>query len=150
MDTAIAIRTMVIHDGVAYLQAGGGIVIRSRLTSTWRTPLVGRDRARGRRAGKSPNYVSSPSASSSGIASNQEAEVAANPPFSRWVLEEQNNAGMGGTLIILISRELPKCLARVPNSRATPRRRIVQKIDCRIVGPRDTRPRSRSLYRKFL
>eukprot|EP00939_MAST-03C_sp_MAST-3C-sp1_P002378 g2378.t1 len=30
MDTAIAIRTMVIHDDVAYLQAGGGIVYDSK------------------------------------------------------------------------------------------------------------------------
>jgi anthranilate synthase component 1 len=29
MDTAIAIRTIVIKDGVAYLQAGGGIVADS-------------------------------------------------------------------------------------------------------------------------
>ena len=29
MDTAIAIRTMVVKDGVAYLQAGGGVVYDS-------------------------------------------------------------------------------------------------------------------------
>ncbi len=29
MDTAIAIRTMVIHNGVAHVQAGGGIVADS-------------------------------------------------------------------------------------------------------------------------
>ena len=29
MDTAIAIRTIVIKDGVAYLQAGGGVVADS-------------------------------------------------------------------------------------------------------------------------
>ena len=34
LDTCIAIRTMVVKDGVAYLQAGGGIVYDSE-------PLVG-------------------------------------------------------------------------------------------------------------
>lgn len=29
MDTCIALRTMVVKDGVAYLQAGGGIVFDS-------------------------------------------------------------------------------------------------------------------------
>ena len=29
LDTCIAIRTLVLHDGVAYLQAGGGIVADS-------------------------------------------------------------------------------------------------------------------------
>ena len=35
MDTCIALRTMVIKDGVAYLQAGGGIVFDSEETDEW-------------------------------------------------------------------------------------------------------------------
>ena len=35
MDTCIAIRTMLVKDGVAYLQAGGGIVFDSEKTEEW-------------------------------------------------------------------------------------------------------------------
>lgn len=35
MDTAIAIRTLVMKDGVAYLQAGGGIVHDSQPTAEY-------------------------------------------------------------------------------------------------------------------
>jgi len=35
MDTCIAIRTMLVKDGVAYLQAGGGIVFDSERTEEW-------------------------------------------------------------------------------------------------------------------
>ena len=35
LDTAIAIRTMVIHDGTVYLQAGGGIVYDSKPTDEY-------------------------------------------------------------------------------------------------------------------
>lgn len=35
MDTCIAIRTMTFKDGVAYLQAGGGIVFDSDETEEW-------------------------------------------------------------------------------------------------------------------
>jgi anthranilate synthase component I len=35
MDTCIALRTMVVKDGVAYLQAGGGIVFDSEETDEW-------------------------------------------------------------------------------------------------------------------
>lgn len=35
MDTCIALRTMVVKDGVAYLQAGGGIVYDSEPTEEW-------------------------------------------------------------------------------------------------------------------
>ena len=35
MDTCIALRTMVIKDGVAYLQAGGGIVFDSDPFEEW-------------------------------------------------------------------------------------------------------------------
>ena len=35
MDTCIAIRTMLVKDGVAYMQAGGGIVYDSDPTDEW-------------------------------------------------------------------------------------------------------------------
>jgi anthranilate synthase component 1 len=35
MDTCIAIRTMLVKDEVAYLQAGGGIVFDSEKTEEW-------------------------------------------------------------------------------------------------------------------
>ena len=35
MDTCIALRTMVVKDGVAYLQAGGGIVFDSVEYDEW-------------------------------------------------------------------------------------------------------------------
>ena len=35
MDTAIAIRTMVLKDGMAYVQAGGGIVYDSKPESEY-------------------------------------------------------------------------------------------------------------------
>ena len=39
MDTAIAIRTVVVRDGQAYLQAGAGIVADSVPTSEWEETL---------------------------------------------------------------------------------------------------------------
>jgi len=86
MDTAIAIRTMVIHDGVAYLQAGGGIVFDSKPFDEYvetLNKLAATVRAV-EQAGKSPNYVSSPSASSSSGSQPQtkKRRVAANPTAS--------------------------------------------------------------------
>jgi len=39
MDTAIAIRTAVIHDGTLYIQAGGGIVVDSQPALEWKETM---------------------------------------------------------------------------------------------------------------
>ena len=39
MDTAISLRTMVIKDGKAYLQAGGGIVADSNVNNEYEETL---------------------------------------------------------------------------------------------------------------
>ena len=39
MDTAIAIRTIVTHRGIAYVQAGAGVVVDSDAAAEWRETL---------------------------------------------------------------------------------------------------------------